>query len=97
MLKSYLTIAWRNLLRNKTFSLINIAGLAIGLGSFILIVLFVTDELSFDKYNEKVDRIYRVDSDIRFGGSDLKLAVNSDVMGATLKKDYPQVEQYVRF
>ncbi len=97
MLKSYLTIAWRNLLRNKTFSLINIAGLAIGLGSFILIVLFVTDELSFDKYNEKADRIYRVDSDIRFGGSDLKLAVNSDMMGATLKKDYPQVEQFVRF
>ena len=97
MLKSNLTIAWRNLLRNKAFSLINIAGLAIGLGSFILIVLFVTDELSFDKYNEKADRIYRVDSDISFGGSDLKLAVNSDMMGATLKKDYPQVEQFVRF
>ena len=47
--------------------------------------------------NEKADRIYRVNSDIRFGGTDLKLAVCSDPMGATLKKDYPQVEQYVRF
>lgn len=97
MIKNYLKAARRNLLRNKTFSFINIAGLAIGLGSFLLIVLFVTDELSFDRHNEKADRIYRVDSDIRFGGSDLKLAVNSDMMGATLKKDYPQVEQFVRF
>ena len=97
MIKNYLKIARRNLLRNKTFSMINIAGLAIGLGSFILIVLFVSDELSFDKYNVKADRIYRVDADIRFGGSDLKLAVNSDMMGPTLKKDYPQVELFVRF
>ena len=97
MIKNYLKIAWRNLTRNKTFSLVNIAGLAIGLGSFILIILYVVDELSFDKYNVNASRIYRVDSDIRFGGTDLKLAVNSDMMGSTLKKDYPQVEQYVRF
>src|SRR5688572_19059111 len=97
MLRNYIKIAWRNLSRNKTFSLVNIAGLAIGLASFILITLFVTDELSYDRYNEKAGRIYRVNSDIRFGGSDLKLATNSDLMGPTLKKDYPQVEQYVRF
>jgi putative ABC transport system permease protein len=97
MIKNYLKIAWRNLVRNKTFSLINIVGLATGLACFILIVLYVADELNYDRYNKKADRIYRVDSDIRFGGTDLKLAVNSDPMGATLKKDYPQVEQYVRF
>lgn len=97
MIKNYLTIAWRNLVKNKTFSFINIAGLAIGLASFILIALYVVDELSYDKYNEKANRIYRVNSDIRFGGTDLKLAVSSDMMGSTLKKDYPQVEQYTRF
>ncbi len=97
MIKSYLKIAWRNLAKNKTFSLINIIGLATGLACFILIALYVVDELSYDKYNDKADRIYRVNSDIRFGGTDLKLATNSDMMGATLKKDYPQVEQYVRF
>ena len=96
MIKNYLKIAWRNLVKNKTFSLINIIGLATGLACFILITLYVTDELSYDKYHEKADRIYRVNSDIRFGGTDLKLAVSSDPMGATLKKDYPQVEQYVR-
>lgn len=97
MFRNYLKIAWRNLLKNKTFSIINIAGLAIGLACFILIALYVLDELSFDRYNDKADRIYRVNSDIKFGGTDLKLAVCSDPMGATLKKDYPQVEEFARF
>lgn len=97
MIKNYLKVALRNLWRNKTFSLINIIGLATGLACFMLIALYVADELSFDRYNEKADRIYRVNSDIRFGGTDLKMAVCSDPMGATLKKDYPQVEEFVRF
>ena len=96
MFKNYLKIAFRNLWKNKGFSIINICGLAIGLATCLLITLYVTDELSYDRYNKKADRIYRVNSDIRFGGSDLHLAVNSDPMGATLKKDYPQVEEYTR-
>ena len=96
MIKNYLKIAWRNLLKNKTFSLINIAGLASGLACFILIALYVADELSYDRFNEKADRIYRINSDIVFGGNKLHMAVTADPMGAALKKDYPQVEQYVR-
>ena len=96
MIKNYLKIAWRNLVKNKTFSIINIAGLAIGLACFILIALYVLDEISYDRFHEKADRIYRVHSRILMGGSDLNLAVASDPMGATLKKDYPQVEEYVR-
>ncbi len=96
MLKNYLKIAWRNLSKNITFSVINIAGLAIGLSCFILIALYVLDELSFDRFHSNADRIYRINSEISMGGSDLKLAVASDPMGATLKKDYPQVEEYVR-
>ena len=96
MFKNYIIVAWRNLLKNKTFSLLNIVGLAVGLACFILIAMYVMDELSYDKHNEKADRIYRINSDIRFGGNDLRLAVCSDPMGATLKKDYPQVEQFVR-
>ncbi|MEP6712337.1 MAG: ABC transporter permease [Ferruginibacter sp.] len=96
MIKNYLKIAWRNLLKNKTFSLINIAGLASGLACFILIALYVADELSYDKFNEKAGRIYRINSDIVFGGNKLHMAVTADPMGAALKKDYPQVEQYVR-
>ena len=97
MIKNYFKIAWRNLLKNKTFSAINIIGLASGLACFILIALYVADELSYDKYNEKANRIYRVNSDIVFGGGNLHMAQAPDPMGPTLKKDYPQVEEYVRF
>ncbi len=96
MLKNYIKIAWRNLLKNKTYSIINIVGLAIGLGCFLLISLYVMDELSYDRFNEKADRIYRIDADIIFGGSELRLATSSDPMGATLKADYPEVEAYTR-
>jgi putative ABC transport system permease protein len=96
MISNYLKIAWRNLLKSKGFSFINITGLAAGLACFILIALYVVEELSYDRYHEKADRIYRIHSHIRFGGNDLNLAVSADPMGATLKKDYPQVEEYTR-
>jgi putative ABC transport system permease protein len=97
MIKNYFKIAWRNLVKNKTFSAINIIGLASGLACFIMIALYVADELSYDQYNEKANRIYRVNGDIVFGGNKLHMAASSDPMGPTLKKDYPQVEEYVRF
>ena len=97
MIRNYFKIAWRNLLRNKTFSFISIAGLAAGLACFILIALYVADEMSYDRYNEKANRIYRVNCDMVFGGNKLHLAVASDPLGATLKKDYPEVEEFVRF
>lgn len=96
MFKNYIKIAWRNLLKNKTFSFINIAGLAAGLACFILIALYVTDELSYDRYHENANRIYRIHSDIRFGGTDMNMAVTADPMGAALKKDYPQIEEFTR-
>ena len=96
MIKNYIKIAWRNLLKNKTFSLINIAGLASGLACFIFITLYVADEIGFDTYNKNAERIYRINSDIVFGGNKLHLAATPDPMGAALKKDYPQVEEFVR-
>jgi len=96
MLRSYLKVAWRNLTKNKTFSAINIIGLAIGLSCFLLIALYVMDELSYDRFNEKASRIYRINSDIKFGGADLHMPLSADQMGELLKKDYPQVEDYTR-
>ncbi len=96
MLKNYFKIAWRSLLRNKTFSIINIAGLAIGLTCFLMIALYIQDELSYDRFNKNADRIYRINTDIRFGGSEMHGAETSDMMGQVLKKDYPQVEQFTR-
>ena len=85
MIKNYFKVAWRNLLKNKAFSFINITGLAVGLASFLLIALYVLDELSYDRYNEKADRIYRVNTDIKFGGGDLNHSVASDPIGAVIE------------
>ncbi|WP_206537984.1 ABC transporter permease [Sphingobacterium deserti] len=82
---------------NKTFSVINIVGLAISLASFILIALYVTDELRYDQHHKYADRIYRINSDLVIGGTDLHLATSSDPMGPTLKAEYPEVEEFVRF
>ena len=81
MLKNYLKIAFRNLWKSKGFSFLNIAGLAIGLVCFILIALYVVDELSYDRFYPDAERIYRVDADIKFGGNQLNLCVASDPMG----------------
>ncbi|CAN5821446.1 ABC transporter permease [soil metagenome] len=96
MIKNYLKIAFRNLWKNKGYAAINIFGLACGLAVCLLITLYVVDELSYDRYNENADSIYRVDADVKFGGNELHLAVASDPMGATLKKDYPQVQEFTR-
>ena len=72
MFKNYLTIAWRNITSNPLFSLINVAGLAIGLACCILITLFVRFETSYDQQFSNADRIYRVVRD--FYGNNLELA-----------------------
>lgn len=96
MLQNYFKIAWRNLWKSKAFSVINIIGLASGLACFILIAMYVVDELSYDRFNKKASRIFRIDADIRFGGNDLRMSTTSDMMGAALKKDYPEVENFAR-
>ncbi|MGN6530798.1 MAG: ABC transporter permease [Ginsengibacter sp.] len=96
MFKNYLKIAFRNLWKNKGFSAINIFGLASGLAICLLILFYVNNELGYDQYNTKADRIYRVDGDLQFGGNHFVLAQVPDPMGAALKQDFPQVEQYVR-
>jgi putative ABC transport system permease protein len=97
MFKNYLKIAIRNLWKNKAFSAINIFGLASGLAICLLILFYVNNELGYDQYNTKADRIYRVDGDLQFGGNHFVLAQSPDPMGPTLKEDFPQVEQFVRF
>lgn len=96
MFKNYLKVAFRNLGKNKMFSLINIVGLAIGLCCFLLIAVYVLDELSYDRFYKNANRIYRINADIRFGGNELHIPETSDMMGASLKKDYPEIEEYTR-
>ncbi|HXB10189.1 MAG TPA: ABC transporter permease [Puia sp.] len=96
MLKNYLLTTWRNLSRNKLFSGINLFGLAIGLGCFLLITIYVLDELSYDRFNTNADRIYRVTMDAHWGGADLHIAQSSDIMGPVIKKEFPGVEEVTR-
>jgi len=96
MYKSYFKIGWRNLVKNKGYSLINIGGLALGLTVCMLIGLYVHHELSYDQFNEKADRIYRVNTEIKFGGNHLDLAVVSSIFGETAKTELAQIEQTTR-
>lgn len=96
MLKNYLKIAWRNLLKHKFYTFLNVFGLSLGLASCLLITLYVVDELSFDKSFDHAERIYRINSDIKFGGAEMKMAVAPDPMAFTMLKDYPQLEAATR-
>lgn len=97
MLKNYIKIAWRNLLKHKGFSLINIFGLSVGLAAFGLITLYVTDELSYDRYHQKGDRIFRVVQHGTWNGGAFNLAVTSAPYAAALKNDNADIEDVVRF
>ena len=74
MIRNYLTVALRNLLRQPVYSLINVAGLAIGIAACMLIVLYIQDELSYDRYHPMADRIYRIVDDIESGGQTIQTA-----------------------
>jgi len=96
MFKNYLKVALRNLWKNKAFSAINIVGLSAGLAVCLLIVLYVKDELSYDKNNDQAGNIYRLDADIFFNGTQFTSATSPAPLAPTLMKDYPQIVQYVR-
>jgi putative ABC transport system permease protein len=97
MLKNYIKIALRNLRRNKLYSLLNITGLAIGITCCVLIMLYVQDELSFDRFHEKAERIYRVSSHFVLKDRIMDFASTAHVQGPMFKDEYPEVENYVRF
>jgi putative ABC transport system permease protein len=99
MFKNYLKIALRNILKHKVYSLINIFGLAIGMACSILILLWVRDELSYDRFHQNADRIYRVTREWknRDGETSLHLARVAPPIGPLLKNDFPNiVEDVVR-
>jgi len=97
MLRNYLTVALRNLLKQRFYTIINIVGLAVGIASCLIIVLFIAYELSYDKHHEQSARIYRVNGEIKFGVNHYRLAVASAPFGEAIAADFPEVETYVRF
>jgi putative ABC transport system permease protein len=98
MLKSYLAIALRNLRKTRAYSIINIAGLAIGVASCVLIALFVQHELSFDRYHSQADRIYRFSRDFLPQDNQPGLSIAAMAPGFTprFRQDFPQVREVAR-
>lgn len=97
MLNNYLKIAWRNLIRNKSYSLINTIGLSVGIASCLFIFLFIQDELNYDRYHEKSDRTYRAYIHTEMGEQSRDRLLGPAKLGPELANDFPEVESYVRF
>lgn len=96
MLKVILKSAYRNLMRNKFYSIINIVGLAIGITACIMIMLYVQSELSYDKFHEKADRIYRVNLDAVINGDAINSPVTCPPLAKAMQNEIPEVEEAVR-
>ncbi|MBC9931837.1 ABC transporter permease [Chitinophaga qingshengii] len=96
MFRNYLLIAWRNLTRHKYYTLINIAGLAIGLATCWLLLLYVLGETSYENFFTNKDRVYRAVNNASWAGGSLNVATTSAPFAAPLKKDYPEIEEVTR-
>lgn len=96
MFTNYLKIAWRNIRRSKTNSFINITGLAAGLACVILIVVYIKDELSYDRFLPNASRIYQVNIDANFGGMEFVAGNTPPTVGPALNNEFPEVESYTR-
>ncbi len=98
MFKNLLLVALRNFKRDKWYSLLNILGLTIGITFGLFLIFYVKDELSYDRYHKNADRIFRINSIIKEADRDtMRWAIAPFPMGPALAKDYPEVEEAVRF
>ncbi|MXZ74331.1 MAG: FtsX-like permease family protein [Gemmatimonadetes bacterium] len=96
MFQNYLSVALRNLRRHPAYSLINIAGLAIGMATCILILMYIQDELGYDRYHPHAERVYRIVDDIESGGQTVQTAGTPTGWGPALRRDFPEIELLVR-
>src|SRR5450631_2471201 len=96
MIKNYFKIAFRNLLKNKAFSFLNIAGLSIGMASAVLILLWIQNEVSYDRFHKNGNNIYVVWNRGMMNTDIQCWPYTPRILGLTLKKDYPEVSDVVR-
>jgi len=97
MFRNYFKIAWRNLLRNKIFSVIKILGLSIGLTVCMLIFLYTKDEISYDQFHENKAQVYRIIQNWTFGKDPSQtIGITNGVLGETFAKEIPEIQQFVR-
>jgi len=96
MILNYIKIAWRNITRQKLFSLINISGLAVGLAVCMMIMMYVAHEISYDRFHKNADRIFSPMAHIKVGGNTVNMAGMSFASASLIKQNQPVVEAYVR-
>jgi len=96
MLKNYLIVALRNVRKQKAYAFINIAGFAVGMATCILIMMYVLNELSYDKFHNNADRIYRIGVEGNLSGDFVKYPLSNLGTGPTMLKDYAAVEYFTR-
>jgi putative ABC transport system permease protein len=96
MILNYIKIAWRNLTKQKLYSLINISGLAVGLAVCMMIMMYVTHEMSYDSFHENAKRIFKPMASIKMGGNQLNMENFSYTAGPMIKQNQPTVEAYMR-
>ena len=96
MIKNFFKTVWRNTWKNKVFSGITILGLTTGFSCCLLIYLFIQHELSYDKFNSRADRIFRVTSTSQSTNGKSNLAVTPAPWAPAMKKDFPEIENYTR-
>ncbi|HWB94525.1 MAG TPA: ABC transporter permease, partial [Puia sp.] len=97
MLRNYLLTAFRHLWRHRVFSILNIAGLTIGMSACFLVFLYVRFELSYDGFHSKGDRIYRMVCDIKTPNGNLPVDITSPPMAINIRQAFPEIENFVRF
>ena len=97
MLQNFFTVAFRNLKKQRFYTMINVTGLAVGVASCLVIMLYVINEFSYDRHFTDHDRIYRVQAEIKFGDNHLRLAVTPAPLSEVLQKDFPEIEASARF
>jgi putative ABC transport system permease protein len=97
MIKNYFKTAWRNMLRNKTSSFINISGLTIGIACTLMIAIFIQNELGYDKFHKDANRIFQVVLNGNFNGQEFWAGNTPPPVGAALTSNIPEIESYARF
>ena len=97
MIKNYLKTAWRNMMRNKTSSFINVSGLSIGIGCVLMIVIYIQNELSYDKFHKDANRIFQVVLNGNMNGQEFWGGNTAPPVGPALTNNIPEIESYTRF
>ena len=96
MIKNYLKVAMRNMMKRKGYTLLNILGLATGMAVCLVIILFVAGELSFDNFHGNSDRIYRVALERQYPGRSTSYAIIPQSIGEAMHHEFPEIQQSVR-